>query len=79
MANYSLVMDGKRCIGIWLANPGYAHDRDLLLALATEKHLPLESFAALSSGRFRIVPNRFDNKGGVFLMLTEAPAPGERR
>jgi hypothetical protein len=32
---------------------------------------------AAQLGSFRVVPNRIDNNGGVFVMFGSNPAPGE--
>ncbi len=88
MADYSMVKekDGKVC-GFWLHEPEYwlqhAHGQGALkypeLKMLVIKHsLHEDVFQAIMNGKFRIVPNTFDDKGGVFLMFDSTPAHSEK-
>ena len=71
---------GGALTGMWVADPQHPNLKERLeMFLAGEDTPPpIETFAALSEGRYRKVPNPPELGGGVFLMLGEARAPGER-
>jgi len=74
MADYSFVKDDEGGVhGIWLRDPSQANDQSLLLALLTQHgHSPM----CIARGT-RVVPNRYDNSGGCFVMFGSDRAPGE--
>ncbi|MGD0229189.1 MAG: tetratricopeptide repeat protein [Syntrophorhabdales bacterium] len=74
-AEHSLLRDsnGKVC-GLWLFNPADAKDRRLIIALLVKHGLPV---ATLLKHGYRIVPNKYDNAGGSFVMFGSSTAPGE--
>jgi hypothetical protein len=74
MADYSFVKDdGGGVHGIWLRDSSQAHNQVLLIMLLTKHGYPTLPVARGT----RIVPNRFDGSGGVFVMFGSDPAPGE--
>ena len=68
------IQDQNRAIrGAWLRNPSDANDQIFMIALFLKGGLSAEEIA----GRFRIVPNKYTDEGGCFVMLGSFPAPGE--
>jgi hypothetical protein len=79
MADYAMLKDnnGDVC-GFWFHNPEIAQDPDMINLLLAKHDLPDELLFVVSTGNYRIVPNRFDNSGGCFMMFGSELAPGER-
>ena len=67
MADYSLVenrQSGKVC-RLWLRNPRDAQNRLLLCALLSKHNLPRGLGAIALGGRYRVVPNTFDDRARI--------------
>lgn len=77
MDDYSLVNDstGDIC-GIWLCDSSKANNKNIV-AMLLIKHGGNNLAESVLLGDFRIVPNSFDEKGGVFMMFGSELAPGE--
>jgi len=84
---YGLISDeiGSTC-GFWLHNEkSWMTDasaegalKHVKLRMIVVKHnLSSNIYEDLMSDNYRVVPNSFDNRGGVFLMFGSAKAPGE--
>jgi hypothetical protein len=74
MADFSFVKDPNGKIrGVWVNNPADAQDNAFIITLFLRGGLSTEDIA----GTFRVVHNKVDNKGGCFVMLGSALAPGE--
>jgi hypothetical protein len=74
MATFSFVKDEDGTIqGVWVSNPADAQDVPYVTTLLIRGGLAPETIA----GRFRVVPNNEDNRGGCFVMLEPHRAPGE--
>jgi len=92
MTDYTFVKGSDESIvGMWLRDPKVALDQTKTLELLIKhkyeslsnefspmiagEHAPLGLAAA--TGRYRVVPNNFDDYGGCFVMFGTASAPGE--
>jgi hypothetical protein len=69
---------GNVC-GLWLQDPGLARKQERLVMLAVAESLPMDVYARIVDGDYRVVANTFDAAGGCFVMFGSAPAPGETR
>jgi len=80
MAEYAMVRgNNEEVVGIWVKDKDLTKDTIGLQVLATKHHLPMDIFANLTHGNYRVVPNSYDNNGGYFLMFGKFPAPGENK
>jgi hypothetical protein len=79
MANpFEMVYNSKKeVIGLWLQDPEHGKNKDLILMLLYRIGLPMDKTIMFQSGNFRIVPNKFNNSGGCFVMFGKEKAPGE--
>jgi len=68
----------KELCGFWLKNPENAYNSTRMLMLVTSFQGTASQRLAAQLGNFRVVPNRVDNNGGVFVMFDGSPAPGEK-
>lgn len=75
---------GNEFIGIWIRDPDHPNLNARLQMFAVGEGLPVEVYAALSSGSYRRVENERTDigngvvfSGGAFLMLGDAKAPNE--
>lgn len=77
MGDYSFVetQDGE-IVGMWIGDSRIIKRKHLIQMLLA-KHQLLDMLERFSSGRYRVVPNTYDNKGGCFLMFGSSIAPGE--
>jgi hypothetical protein len=79
MSEYRPVTDRSGSVhGVWVRDPGVANDPGQLSTLLLRENFANEIVAWVSSGQYRVVPNTYDDAGGVFVMFGSAPAPGER-
>ena len=78
MGDYSIVNDsGGNICGIWLRDSNQASNKNIIAMLLMKEKGGDNLVELALSGNFRIVPNSFDEKGGVFIMFNSKPAPGE--
>lgn len=77
MGDYSFVNDDRGDIcGLWLRDSNLTTSKNTISMLLI-KHGADNLVESALSGNFRIVPNSYDEQGGVFVMFGSAPAPGE--
>lgn len=78
MANFAPIHNQfNELAGLWLRNPEDARNTTRMLMLVTSHGGTSNQQMAAQLGSFRVVPNRIDNNGGVFVMFGSNPAPGE--
>jgi hypothetical protein len=80
--SYSYVRNERHQVrGVWLSYEPRAvdveGDVDALLARGINDGLLPEDEAADLFGPRRVVPNRYDDRGGIFVMFGSTRAPGE--
>jgi len=69
----------KQIHGMWLSPQyeGYAQNQIRLAMMIVAESMPVEIFAHIDSGSYRVVPNTVNDRGGVYVMFGTAKAPGE--
>jgi len=66
-------------VGFWLGRtPGDDALQPFLRMAAASKKLDEATYISISLGDYRLVSNGFDNRGGTFVMVGPARAPGEQ-
>lgn len=77
--NYELVKNQSGTIcGLWVSDPELRQNRDLLNMLLIQENASMDLCAAARAGKYRVVPNTFNNAGGYFIMFGSTLAPGEK-
>lgn len=71
--------DTKEIHGMWLSPEYemYAQTKARLEMMIVSESMPVEIFAPINSGSYRVVPNTVNKRGGVYVMFGTAKAPGE--
>jgi len=88
--DYSFIKDENGEIsGFWLKDPDFwlfdADQRDIkkrltrLRTIAIKHDLSEDVFEKILYKKYRIVPNTYETKSGIYLMLGRALAPGEKK
>ena len=79
MDDYTLVKEHGEVRGFWIRDSSFADDHCLLMGLCVKEGLPDALGEAFAGGRYRIVPNTVDDKGGCFVIVlagTQETGPG---
>jgi hypothetical protein len=75
-----LVRDGSgEAVGFWLErHPGETLLPSFLKMAAASEKLAQGTYISIALGDYRVVPNSFDDRGGHYVMIGPARAPGEQ-
>lgn len=61
---------------LWIKNHSDAKDLPRLMALAMGQNLPQQVQSEIMNGKFMVVPNTLDSRGGIWLSSAKTSHPG---